>query len=60
MLVSLRLPIPMAGKFANRYHLVDGGQWHTATLDRGSFEYPDFLLSGQVVTGVAGGRKAKL
>ena len=38
---------------------VDGGQWHTAGFANG-FAYPDFLLSGQTVEGVAGGKKSKL
>jgi peroxisomal 2,4-dienoyl-CoA reductase len=39
--------------------VVDGGQWHTAGYANG-FAYPDFLLSGQTVEGVAGGKKSKL
>jgi peroxisomal 2,4-dienoyl-CoA reductase len=41
---------------------VDGGQWHTAGIagSAGGFTYPDFLLSGETVTGVAGGKKSKL
>jgi len=39
--------------------VVDGGQWHTAGFANG-FAYPDFLLSGQTVEGVAGGKKSKL
>lgn len=38
---------------------VDGGAWHTSGISHG-FEYPDFLLSGEAVTGVAGGKKSKL
>jgi len=38
---------------------VDGGAWHTASLSNG-FAYPDFLLSGEAVTGVGGGKKSKL
>ncbi|EMD92759.1 hypothetical protein COCC4DRAFT_32455 [Bipolaris maydis ATCC 48331] len=49
-----------AGNFVNGETLVvDGGAWHTAGFS-GGFEYPDFLLSGAPVTGVAGGKKAKL
>jgi hypothetical protein len=40
---------------------VDGGAWRTHGGDPGSgFEYPDFLLSDEVVTGVKGGKKSKL
>lgn len=52
-----------AGNYVNGETLVvDGGQWHTAGVGgKGSFEYPDFLLSGEEVTGVAGGKtKSKL
>jgi peroxisomal 2,4-dienoyl-CoA reductase len=49
-----------AGNFVNGETLVvDGAQWHTAGAGNG-FAYPDFLLSGETVTGVAGGKKAKL
>ncbi|KAF1925741.1 sporulation protein SPS19 [Didymella exigua CBS 183.55] len=49
-----------AGNYVNGETLVvDGGQWHTAGLANG-FAYPDFLLSGDAVTGVAGGKKSKL
>ncbi|KAG9201425.1 hypothetical protein B5807_07893 [Epicoccum nigrum] len=49
-----------AGNYVNGETLVvDGGQWHTAGFANG-FSYPDFLLSGDVVTGVAGGKKSKL
>ncbi|KAJ4346032.1 peroxisomal 2 4-dienoyl-CoA reductase sps19 [Ascochyta clinopodiicola] len=49
-----------AGNYVNGETLVvDGGQWHTAGFANG-FEYPDFLLSGDVVSGVAGGKKSKL
>ncbi|KAF3036847.1 hypothetical protein E8E12_007897 [Didymella heteroderae] len=49
-----------AGNYVNGETLVvDGGQWHTAGFANG-FTYPDFLLSGDVVTGVAGGKKSKL
>ena len=39
--------------------VVDGGQWHTAGLGA-QWEYPDFLLSGDAVSGVSGGKKSKL
>ncbi|KAF1847436.1 peroxisomal 2,4-dienoyl-CoA reductase-like protein SPS19 [Cucurbitaria berberidis CBS 394.84] len=49
-----------SGNFVNGETLVvDGGQWHTAGYGNG-FAYPDFLLSGETVTGVAGGKKSKL
>ncbi|KAL5114586.1 peroxisomal 2 4-dienoyl-CoA reductase sps19 [Pleosporales sp. CAS-2024a] len=49
-----------AGNFVNGETLVvDGGQWHTAGFANG-FTYPDFLLSGEAVQGVAGGKKGKL
>ncbi|EAT76203.2 hypothetical protein SNOG_16378 [Parastagonospora nodorum SN15] len=49
-----------SGNFVNGETLVvDGGQWRTAGFAN-SFEYPDFLLSGQTVTGVAGTKKSKL
>ncbi|KAH9866526.1 hypothetical protein J1614_008216 [Plenodomus biglobosus] len=48
-----------AGNYVNGETLVvDGGAWHTAGF-AGGFEYPEFLLSGQEVTGVAGGKKQK-
>ncbi|KAI4630030.1 uncharacterized protein J4E87_003221 [Alternaria ethzedia] len=49
-----------AGNFVNGETLVvDGGAWHTAGF-AGGFEYPDFMLSGESVTGVKGGKKSKL
>ncbi|KAF1831452.1 peroxisomal 2,4-dienoyl-CoA reductase-like protein SPS19 [Decorospora gaudefroyi] len=49
-----------AGNYVNGETLVvDGGAWRTAGYGNG-FEYPDFLLSGESVTGVAGGKKSKL
>lgn len=40
--------------------VVDGGAWHTSSgSPGGDFEYPDFILSGAEVTGVAGGKKRK-
>jgi len=48
-----------AGNYVNGETLVvDGAAWHTAGLSSG-FEYPEFLLSGEEVTGVAGGKKQK-
>ncbi|KAK5151000.1 peroxisomal 2,4-dienoyl-CoA reductase-like protein SPS19 [Cryomyces antarcticus] len=41
--------------------VVDGGAWRTHGVNPGgSFQYPDFLLSDEVVAGVKGGKKAKL
>ncbi|KAF4313192.1 putative sporulation protein sps19 [Botryosphaeria dothidea] len=41
--------------------VVDGGAWRMPSTNPGQeFQYPDFLLSGQEVTGVKGGKKAKL
>ncbi|KIW02428.1 uncharacterized protein PV09_06244 [Verruconis gallopava] len=41
--------------------VVDGGSWHNHLQPGvGSFKYPDFLLSGQAVTGVKGMKKPKL
>ena len=41
--------------------VVDGGAWRTSQIGGGgAFQYPDFLLSGDEVTGVAGGKKSKL
>jgi peroxisomal 2,4-dienoyl-CoA reductase len=41
--------------------VVDGGAWHNHLQPgSGSFSYPDFLLSGQEVTGVKGSKKSKL
>lgn len=38
--------------------VVDGGAWHMgAGSPGGDFQYPDFLLSGEEVTGVAGMKK---
>ncbi|KAF2015528.1 peroxisomal 2,4-dienoyl-CoA reductase-like protein SPS19 [Aaosphaeria arxii CBS 175.79] len=50
------------GNYVNGETLVvDGGQWRTSGVQSsGPFKYPDFLLSGAVVTGVAGGKKSKL
>ncbi|KAK2739442.1 hypothetical protein FQN57_006571 [Myotisia sp. PD_48] len=41
--------------------VVDGGAWRTQpSSGSGGFVYPDFLLSGNEVTGVAGTKKSKL
>ncbi|KAH7065988.1 peroxisomal 2,4-dienoyl-CoA reductase-like protein SPS19 [Paraphoma chrysanthemicola] len=49
-----------SGNYVNGETLVvDGGAWRTAGLGKG-FEYPEFLLSGETVTGVAGMKKSKL
>jgi hypothetical protein len=39
--------------------LVDGGQWHTASLAN-NFMYPDSLLAGGTMPGVSDGKKEKL
>jgi peroxisomal 2,4-dienoyl-CoA reductase len=39
--------------------VVDGGAWRTSKFGAG-FEYPDFILSGNTINGVAGMKKAKL
>lgn len=39
--------------------VVDGGAWRTSKFGAG-FEYPDFILSGDTVTGVGGMKKSKL
>ncbi|MCJ1231696.1 hypothetical protein MMC12_008375 [Toensbergia leucococca] len=51
-----------AGNFVNGQTLVvDGGAWRTHGTSPGAgFTYPDFLLSDSVVSGVKGGKKAKL
>ena len=40
--------------------VVDGGAWRTSGANMGGFEYPDFILSGETVSGVGGMKKAKL
>ena len=41
--------------------IVDGGAWRTQGPILGAgFEYPDFLLSDQEITGVKGTKKSKL
>jgi len=37
--------------------IVDGGSWHTQSGPGKDFQYPDFLLSGEEVTGVGGSRR---
>ncbi|KAI9753216.1 MAG: THO complex subunit 2 [Chaenotheca gracillima] len=50
-----------AGNFVNGEILVvDGGSWRTQGSSTSTFKYPDFLLSDDLVTGVKGGKKAKL
>ncbi|KAM0712955.1 hypothetical protein Q7P35_000406 [Cladosporium inversicolor] len=50
-----------AGSYVNGHALVvDGGAWRVQGADMGGYRYPDFLLSGDVVSGVKTGRKAKL
>lgn len=50
-----------AGNYVSADNLVvDGGAWRIGAVNPGSdFKYPDFLLSGEEVTGVAGGKKSK-
>lgn len=43
--------------------VVDGGQWRTGGASegsRGTWQYPDFLLSGEEITGVKSGRRSKM
>ncbi|KAK5118407.1 hypothetical protein LTR62_002921 [Meristemomyces frigidus] len=52
-----------AGSYVNGATLVvDGGSWRTSGSggEGSAWRYPDFLLSGGEVTGVGGGKKAKL
>lgn len=51
-----------AGNFVNGNVLVvDGAAWRTKAANPGSgFEYPDFLLDREVVSGVKGMKKSKL
>ncbi|KAF2675480.1 NAD(P)-binding protein [Microthyrium microscopicum] len=50
-----------AGNYVNGSTVVvDGGAWRTMVQPGGDFKYPDFLLSGDEVSGVKGGKKAKL
>ena len=50
------------GSYVNGHTLVvDGGQWRTTgASDSAAWKYPDFLLSGEEVTGVKSGRRNKL
>lgn len=50
-----------AGNYVSGQTLVvDGAAWRTAASNPGSgFQYPDFLLSDEVVTGVKGVKKEK-
>ncbi|KAK8212394.1 peroxisomal 2,4-dienoyl-CoA reductase SPS19 [Phyllosticta capitalensis] len=52
-----------SGNYVNGEILVvDGGAWHLngSTGPGAEIQYPDFLLSNEVVKGVKGGKKAKL
>lgn len=50
-----------AGSYVNGHILVvDGGAWRVSGADMGGYQYPDFLLGGDVVSGVKGGKKSKL
>ncbi|KAF2719437.1 oxidoreductase [Polychaeton citri CBS 116435] len=51
-----------AGNYVNGHGLVvDGGQWRVAGPNMDDkWPYPTFLLSGDAISGVAGGKKAKL
>ncbi|MCJ1298816.1 hypothetical protein MMC08_001606 [Hypocenomyce scalaris] len=51
-----------AANFVNGEILVvDGGAWRTQGANPGSgFSYPDFLLMDETISGVKGGKKAKL
>jgi 2,4-dienoyl-CoA reductase [(3E)-enoyl-CoA-producing], peroxisomal len=40
--------------------IVDGGGWRTKVQPGGQFEYPNFLLSDEEVTGVKGQKQSKL
>ena len=49
-----------AGDFVNGTTIVvDGGAWRTSNVGA-ALQYPDFLLSGEVVQGVAGMKKSKI
>ncbi|RVX72851.1 hypothetical protein B0A52_03204 [Exophiala mesophila] len=50
-----------AGNYVSADNLVvDGGAWRIGAVSPGGdFKYPDFILSGAEVTGVAGGKKSK-
>lgn len=51
-----------AGNYVNGHTLVvDGAAWRTGSVrSSGPLSYPDFLLSGDEVSGVKGGKRAKL
>ena len=51
-----------AGNFVNGSVLVvDGAAWRTKSSNPGSgFEYPDFLLGSEVISGVKGMKQSKL
>lgn len=51
-----------AGNFVNGSVLVvDGAAWRTKTSNPGSgFEYPDFLLGSEAISGVKGMKQSKL
>lgn len=39
--------------------VIDGGQWRTGGSSMGGFQYPDFLMGGEAISGVKDGRRAK-
>ena len=51
-----------AGNFVNGNVLVvDGASWRTSSGNPGTgFQYPDFLLGGEIISGVKGMKKPKL
>ena len=50
-----------AGSYINGHTLViDGGQWRVSGASTDGWPYPDFLLSGDKVTGVKDTRRSKL
>lgn len=51
-----------SGNYVNGHALVvDGGAWRIGSIGMGgAFSYPDFLLSGDEVSGVEGRKKSKL
>lgn len=51
-----------AGNFVNGIVLVvDGAAWRMGSVNPGSgFQYPDFLLGGENVSGVKGMKRSKL
>ncbi len=49
-----------SGNYVNGENIVvDGGAWRTSGNGMG-FEYPEFILSGELVSGVGGMKKPKL